>query len=241
MKQWILILCFSVFSQTLRAQAEPPINEVEYFIDADTGTGNGKSIPIPTADTIRLNSLSISTTGLTQGMHTLYIRARNNNGWGLFDSYPFYISAINPMPKIVAAEYFFSNQKDPGPGNAIPLKISPAADTVITSYYAPIPCGNADSEYHLYLRVKDEQGHWSHFESDTYKVRGANTVITVKAGLWSDASTWSNNQVPNANTLIVLNHSITVDINATCKYLYTFCHAVNVNNGKTLTVTGTLK
>ncbi len=312
MKKWITILCCLCLYYAITAQ---PVKQMEYFFDKDPGIGKGKPIPIATADTIRINVPDLSTTGLSEGMHALYVRSKNDSGWSHFESFPFYVksiqngpslssaeyffdkdpgvgkaTAINTglatdtvrldtiisaagltqgmhalyvrskdaagafshfesfpfyvvstanMPKISAAEYFYKT--DPGPGKAAALNISPSADTITKSFHIPIPCLDADSTYNLYIRVKDEQGNWSHFETDTFKVRGANTVITVKAGLWSDASTWSNNKVPDANTEIILNHSITVDINATCKYLYTFCHAVNVNNGKTLIVTGTLK
>ena len=60
------------------------IIEAEYFIDEDPGSGNGIPIPIQVQDTF-VCSLSIPMTGLTEGIHYLSIRVRDNNQvWSLF-------------------------------------------------------------------------------------------------------------------------------------------------------------
>jgi len=313
MKKWVMLLFFLYGCCTIKAQN---INRVEYFFDTDLGVGNGNPISITAGDIITVNNLLLPSAGLSVGMHSLYVRARNNDGWStmegfpfyiatianapkltgaeyffdtdpgagkatainiassadtiklalqldsvglsggmhalyvrfrdidgqfsLFESFPFYINdEISNMPKITAAEYFFG--ADPGVGNATALNISPAGDTVTRSFHLPVPsCQdvNIDSTNDLYVRVKDGSGRWSLFEKDSFKIRGPNTVNTVKAGLWSDASIWSNNKVPDANTGIILKHNIIVDVDASCKYLYTFCNNVLVNAGKALHVNG---
>ncbi|WNH08017.1 hypothetical protein [Thalassobellus suaedae] len=54
------------------------INKAEYFIDTDPGTDMGFEIPITQGDDIT-KSFSINTTGLSLGIHTLYIRTRDIN------------------------------------------------------------------------------------------------------------------------------------------------------------------
>ena len=312
MSKYIIILFLRCFWYHLPAQE---INKAEYFFDADPGVGNGNNIIIPTAtDTLR-KTFPVSTTGLVEGMHALYIRSMNSSGWGHAEKFPFYISTvvnapsltdgeyfidtdpgpgatnthyipvtassdtismvinvhstslppgmhslnvrfknmtgnyshfqsspfyitneIAEMPKIVAAEYFF--QTDPGIGLGTAINISPASDTVLRSFSIPVNCENIEDWNHLYIRVKDEAGNWSHMETDSFKLHGPNSVITLHAGLWSDASVWSNSVVPDANTQIILNHSITVDVNATCKSLFTHCNIVIVKAGKLLQIIG---
>ncbi|MEO8772081.1 MAG: hypothetical protein ABI402_18425 [Ferruginibacter sp.] len=310
MNKWLSILFFLCCCYNLSAQE---INKAEYFFDTDPGVGNGHQVSITTAaDTIR-TTFPVSSAGLSEGMHALYIRSMNANGWGHFEKFPFYISntlnapnlnegeyfidadpgagnahhiavagnsdtirmaitvssagltagmhslntrfkdvsgnyshyesssfyitnEIPDMPKIVAAEYFFNT--DPGVGMGTAINISPAADTVLKSFSIPVDCQNTEDWNHLYIRVKDEAGNWSHMETDSFKLHGPNTVVTLHAGLWSDATVWSNGVVPDANTQIILNYSITVDINASCKSLFTHCNIVTINAGKQLLVTG---
>ena len=58
--------------------------------------------------------------------------------------------------------------------------------------------------------------------------------------LWSDPATWSNNKIPDANTVVLLYHNVTVNINATCKSLTPYGNnaACNVMTGKLLNING---
>ncbi|MCU0373925.1 MAG: hypothetical protein MUF24_01335 [Chitinophagaceae bacterium] len=61
--------------------------------------------------------------------------------------------------------------------------------------------------------------------------------ISIKSGLWSDPSTWSNGLVPAATSAVTIRHNVTVDIDATCKTLKAESPAqVQVTAGKKLTV-----
>ena len=62
-------------------------------------------------------------------------------------------------------------------------------------------------------------------------------VISVKNGNWNDPATWSSNQVPSAESAVTIRHTVTVNIDATCKTLKAESPAlVQVAAGKKLTV-----
>jgi hypothetical protein len=65
----------------------------------------------------------------------------------------------------------------------------------------------------------------------------ANAVSTVKSGNWSDASIWSNGQVPTANLDVVIsnNHSIYIDVEGnTSGQIVDLCNNLKVNESATL-------
>lgn len=62
-------------------------------------------------------------------------------------------------------------------------------------------------------------------------------VNSVKAGLWSEPTTWSTGQVPSAESAVTIRHTVTVDMDATCKTLKAESPAqVQVAVGKKLTI-----
>lgn len=222
----------------ISALNEPGLTNGEYFFDADPGVGNGNSIqPAGNPDTSRL-LITVPSATLNPGMHSLSVRFKDISGsYSHYEAAAFYITKETAsMPDIVAAEYFF--QQDPGIGMGMPVNISPANDTVFTSFSLPVDCINTEEWEQLYVRVKDAAGNWSHMESDSFKLHGPGFIVTLHAGLWSDASIWSNGVVPDANTQVILNHPVTVDMNATCKSLFTHCNMVTVLAGKLLQITG---
>ena len=65
------------------APAAPLVN-MEYYIDSDPGLGNATAIPFTPGVDISNLPVTVNTTGLTSGTHTIYIRSKNNNsGWSL--------------------------------------------------------------------------------------------------------------------------------------------------------------
>jgi len=63
-------------------------------------------------------------------------------------------------------------------------------------------------------------------------------VTNIDAGTWSDAALWSTNAVPTANDIVSLSFDIVIDINASCKALYTNGHTVTVNTGVNFNIAG---
>ncbi len=137
----------------------PRINATEYFFDNDPGVGNGVALSVsPVSDTVNGN-YSISTTGLSGGQHRLYVRSRSVSGrWSIAQERAFYV-----RPKLVAAEYFWDT--DPGVGGGIALSLATQSDTVTQSYTIKAPC-LAPGTHHIYIRTKDEFGHWGIAQED---------------------------------------------------------------------------
>ncbi|MBX9784135.1 MAG: T9SS type A sorting domain-containing protein [Chitinophagaceae bacterium] len=143
------------------------IIRAEYFIDTDPGVGNGTSVTITPAVDITNLIAGINTTGLSNGIHRLYIRSRNNEGsWSItsnkdfiVDSDPAYPSTPSTPQNVIQAEYFINT--DPGIGNGTPITITPAVDinnlvtAINTSALTP------GTTNRLYLRTRNNEGSWS--------------------------------------------------------------------------------
>ena len=119
-----LIILFSLLVCNANAQvsftipANPAagnITSIEYFIDSDPGFGSGNnSITFtPSADITVINT-PISLTGLSNGVHRLYMRSKNvNGGWSHTNINTFFIvnlttvfPANTPLSNISKIEYF---------------------------------------------------------------------------------------------------------------------------------------
>ncbi len=62
-------------------------------------------------------------------------------------------------------------------------------------------------------------------------------TYTVKSGNWSDVNTWSNKTVPNSASKVMVSHTVTVDVDATCKSVNSINPgSILVNTGKRLTI-----
>lgn len=151
---------------------EPPsynISEAEYFFDSDPGVGNGNSLAVASGNTIN-ETFVLSTEGLFEGMHTLHIRAKDENGtWSLFDKKYFFIvpQYTDPTPiQIVGAEYFVDI--DPGVGNGLALTVN-ADFTINETFEIPIECFPV-GDHELHIRVVDANGTWSHYLYETFTV-----------------------------------------------------------------------
>ena len=144
-------------------------SKAEYFFDNDPGHGNGISVNLTgSSDTIEFTSV-INTSSLTQGIHKLGFRVKNNDGsWGLNETRSFYIFPVPvDLPNVRGIEYFFDN--DPGPGNATTLNFDSAVSTFTGNLLLPIgalPVGN----HQLVIRVKNTDNTWSLMENRLFKV-----------------------------------------------------------------------
>ena len=138
----------------------------EYFIDTDPGFGN--ATPIPVTAGLDLNNIPalVSTTGLSNGVHRLCIRSKNNEGhWAVsaikefIINFDFNYPASPSIPQnITGAEYFIDT--DPGFGNATTITITAALD--INNVAALInTTGLSNGTHRLYLRTKNNEGYWS--------------------------------------------------------------------------------
>jgi Secretion system C-terminal sorting domain len=142
-----------------------PLNiiKAEYFIDTDPGFGNGSNIPVTPGITISNTPATINTTGLSNGVHRLYIRTGSNEGrWSVTNIKDFIVSEDPAYPAIPAApgnityaEYFFDT--DPGFGSGTIIAITPGVNLSNVSFVAntnALPDGN----HKLFIRSLDD---WS--------------------------------------------------------------------------------
>jgi len=161
------------------------ISAAEYFYDTDPGVGNGIPVSIGTAGVL-VNFAAVIPANLAPGFHYLALRVRGAEGkWGMMERRGFY---INPppvdLPFITAAEYFFDN--DPGVGNGIPLSIGSPGSGINQSFLVPVPGNMSLGDHLLAIRIKNQDGNWSLFHSDSITVSNTPTIncpgnITVNA------------------------------------------------------------
>ncbi|MBK9479283.1 MAG: T9SS type A sorting domain-containing protein [Bacteroidia bacterium] len=140
----------------------------EYFFDSDPGVGQGTQISVGTsADSIDFNS-TISASGLSIGLHNLYIRTKNSDEiWSLAESRlvnVFYNSTNN---QIVWSEYFFNN--DPGVGNGVGSAVPVPGDSVEFITTASVLSLLSGSNI-IYERTKNADGIWSLSEGRAFNI-----------------------------------------------------------------------
>lgn len=83
----------SIFFINSFSNENEAITSAEYFYDTDPGTGNGTAIALETNNGTLSQSILLPTDGLTEGVHTVYIRVRTQSGnWSIYDSKNFTIS-----------------------------------------------------------------------------------------------------------------------------------------------------
>lgn len=138
-----------------------PVNlvEMEYYIDADPGLGNGIKIPLPLSTDLNNISLPVDLTILPHGIHRIVVRSKNNlNQWSfthfsVFDntmlqSYP----VAAPAGPVTQMEYFIDT--DPGFGNGKPISFTGAPDINQLSVDIDLTA-LSQGQHTLYLRSKE--------------------------------------------------------------------------------------
>ncbi|MEO6317020.1 MAG: CARDB domain-containing protein [Chitinophagaceae bacterium] len=152
-----------VYSAPVAAQN---IIAAEFYIDTDPGFGSGTPIALAPGVNINNVSVSVSTTGLLNGTHRLYVRSKNLEGrWSITQIKEFIVDfnfAYPAVPaaaqNIISAEYFFDNDPGFGQGNAIAV----AAGTDLTAVTANInPTGLSIGTHRLYIRSKNRENSWA--------------------------------------------------------------------------------
>ena len=144
------------------------INAAEYFIDSDPGTGSGTTIPITPGFSLS-KSFSINTSSLGNGIHTLYVRTKDEDDrWSLYYKQTFLVhdftNSTTPS-QIIAAEYFIDT--DPGTDNGSDIPITPSFSV---SGSLAIPAAISDGIHTLYIRTKDADNRWSLYYKQTFLV-----------------------------------------------------------------------
>ncbi|WP_370478270.1 MopE-related protein [Tamlana flava] len=153
------------------------ITNAEYFFDSDPGIGSGTALAITPGNTIDQN-FSIPTTGLSDGIHKLYIRVQAGGNWSLYDKNVFYINPNQSNSALItAAEYFIDS--DPGIGNGTALAMN---GNVIDADYSIPTTGLSDGIHKLYIRVINADGTWSVYDKNVFYINPNQTNTANIAG-----------------------------------------------------------
>lgn len=132
------------------------IQQAEYFIDIDPGVGQG--IPIGLAqggNHIQLD-FTVPTENLASGYHRFYTRVKNEEGWSLTQTRPFYL-LTQETGGISDLEYFID--QDPGVGQGIPIVFVQNGNHIQLDLTIPME-SLSPGHHQLYIRAKNEN-HWS--------------------------------------------------------------------------------
>ena len=147
------MLLLVAFAATAAAQT---VSRVEYYWDTDPGRGHGTPITGWTAaNQVNINT-TISTAGLSAGIHTLGIRIRSNYGvWSAVG-----LHRVVVGPQVSRIEYFYDT--DPGFGQGRTYATTATGGTVVVNDAQLSAVGVSDGFHRLGLRARAAtNGQWS--------------------------------------------------------------------------------
>ena len=137
---------------------------LEYWFDNDPGFDNGTAIAVSGNPATLTENPVIPITVLSQGFHTLNVRAKNtDNTWGLYDQTSFFVlqntGTASDIANLSTLEYWFDD--DPGFGNGTSLNF--AGDPAeVTAQDRVIPLtGLAPGFHSLGIRARNTDDTWS--------------------------------------------------------------------------------
>ncbi len=149
------------------ALSEIPAAEIvaaEAFFDEDPGLGQGMPLPVTPQGVVVDFSGTLVAGDVSPGFHKAFVRVKDAEGrWSAAESQPFYI--LNPLgeappeiQEIVEAEAFFD--ADPGPGQGMPLTVTPQG--LVVDFSGSVVAEDLSPGLHkAFVRVKDAEGRWS--------------------------------------------------------------------------------
>ena len=145
------------------SNANAQLTSGEYFFDTAPANGGGTAISFSSAENIN-QTIAVPISTLSTGFHNLFIRVKDvDNVWSHYEGRTFYIippAETTTQPQLVSGEWFIDT--DPGLGNGTLINFT-AADEV--NPVIAIPSGTLSiGIHHLFIRVKDASGVWSHYE-----------------------------------------------------------------------------
>jgi len=149
---------------------ESKINKVEYYIDADPGYGKAIQIPVIIPGKRLSLSYDVNAAGMSQGFHTLVIRASDEVGrWSNTRQQLFYLYKAVPAisSNITGIEYFID--ADPGFGNGTQVDVLVPGSKVTADFVADLG-GLTSGDHIIYFRVKDALKRWSHIYAHAFSL-----------------------------------------------------------------------
>ncbi len=140
---------------------EESIQEVEYYWDTDPGIGKGKKINVSGNNGSITIDQSLDCSTLSNGMHTIGIRARSQSGWSCTYVCQYCISNI-PTQNVESIEYFWD--EDPGLGNGTAIPFTSSDQVVLNTTLSCL--GLSEGSHQLNIRARSENS-WSTVFSTT--------------------------------------------------------------------------
>lgn len=170
----------SILRTRIPGDADPLVNRMEYFMDEDPGYGQATPIAL-NPDALPEVTVDLALGNLSPGLHTLYVRSRDENGrWSIVMQRSFLKGAQpdDPLKELISAEYFID--ADPGPGNGTQVLFDPnngiheqQFDVNLEAY--------ATGEHRIYVRSIDDGGSWSITHTETFEVEGPDIYAAFSA------------------------------------------------------------
>jgi hypothetical protein len=161
------------------------ITKGEYWIDSRAnGTTEFTPDIVPNTDTTKVTkTIAIKlATGLPDGLHTLWVRFQDENGyWGQTQMVVFTQDAGSAPPVIAAGEYWFDN--DPGRGNGKPVPPSKAifgSSTVTYTDSISLPglSPRLAIGAHTYgIRFQNDRGEWGDPATRGFTIQVRPTIV----------------------------------------------------------------
>ena len=132
------------------------VSRVEYYWDTDPGRGRGTAITGVTGSNMVTVNTSISTAGLSPGIHTLGLRSRSNSGmWSATG-----IRQVVVGPQISRVEYFYDLDPGLGEGLLYPTTEMSSSLTIDNAQFSATGIG--DGYHRLGIRAQaGTNGMWS--------------------------------------------------------------------------------
>ena len=178
-------LTYSRTIEVVTFESEKKIIAGEYFFDKEPGYGKGKKITVSPQDSVVTEDFTTATASLKTGFHKLYTRFKDNAGkWSITTQRSIEIVATPDTVNIIAAEYFFTDDKGFGKGT-IQTFATVSQDSIFKFKipYNKIPA-KSDS---LFIRVQDNNGKWSTTKIAKFKIQPA-----LKDAVVADAQSVTN-------------------------------------------------
>ena len=150
------------------------LNGVEWWLDEDPGRGKATTIAATGSDT--QVTIPVLTDQLSAGVHTIGVRARQDELWGQTYTHTFVVLPGHGAGIITAAEWWLD--EDPGRGKATPLAVSEGAEQLTL----PVPTGGMTNGTIHVVGVRVRQNDiWGQTYTHSFLVTPGRTVaMTVQ-------------------------------------------------------------
>jgi hypothetical protein len=169
------------------ASTAPYLIKIEYFYDTDPGYGQGISVPIPATNTDYTLNLNLAITGMSAGLHLLHVRAQTNDGrWSHTHvrAVLFLGTMAGNGQALTQVEYFIDT--DPGYGNGTQIAFA-TGTTLLGNAAIPVALTSVSDGVHaLYVRVRNQQGQWSHTHSSLFLKLPATPISITRLEYYFD-------------------------------------------------------